>query len=337
MFNFIKKRWKLLLIVLLVASLTFVAFNNFYAGKAKKIETAHVKRGTLEEKLTISGTIDAEEKATLRFQTSGRLTWIGVKEGDYVKKYQSIASLDQREVRKTLDKYLNTYMSERADFDQATKDEYKDQVISDAIKRTLNKAQYDLSSAVLDVELKNLSVEFANLWTPIEGIVTKVGAPYAGVNITPATAEFEIVNPNTVYFSANADQTEVVSLTSGLAGDLTLDPYPDATLSGSIKNISFTPKTGETGTVYNVKFIFSDDNSGYKYRLGMGGDLTFVTKKKEDVLYLPNKFVKSENGKKYVKVIRDGKDEKIFVETGMETDNNIEISAGLNADEIVHD
>ncbi|MBM3283395.1 efflux RND transporter periplasmic adaptor subunit [Candidatus Gottesmanbacteria bacterium] len=336
MIGFIKKRIKSILLVIIITILIIAGWQNFSLQQEKKQETAKVKRGTLEEKLTISGTIDVEEMATLRFQTSGRLTWVGVKEGDYVKKYQAIASLDQREVRKTLEKYLNTYSSERRDFDQTIIDDYKDKVITDAIKRAKEKAQFDLNSAVLDVELKNLAIEFSNLWTPIEGIVTKILAPYAGVNITPATAEFEIVNPKTVYFSANADQTEVVKLAEGKQGELVLDAYPDATVNGSIKTISFIPKSGETGTVYSVKFVFWEDNSTYKYRIGMGGDLTFILERKEDVLYLPIKFVKSEDGKKYVQVKQGNKMEKVTVEVGMETDNNIEITSGIKVNDKVY-
>lgn len=338
MFGFIKKRFKLLIFIVIVFLIAGYSYNNFAGSQQnKKTESAKVKRGTLKEELTISGTIDAEEKVTLRFQTSGRLVWVGVKEGDYVKKYQGIAALDQRELKKELEKELNDYLAYRWDFEQETRDDYKDKVITDAIKRIKEKAQFDLNTSVLDVEIQNLAVEFANLWTPIEGIVTRVSSLYAGVNITPSQAEFEIVNPKTVYFSALADQTEVTKLYDGLVGELVLDAYPEVTISGNIKNISFIPKAGETGTVYLVKFIFSEDNSNYKYRLGMGGDLTFVLKEKEDVLYLPNKFVKSENGKKYVKVGKDGKTEKVFVETGMETDTNIEITSGITVGATIYD
>lgn len=337
MINFIKRRWKLIFIILILMIVGFAVYSNFTSSNAKKVETSKVKRGTLEETMTISGTMDADEKANLRFQTSGRLSWVGVKEGDYVKKYQSLASLDQREVKKNLQKELNDYLTSRATFDQTTKDDYRDKVITDTVKRLLDKAQWSLNNSVLDVEIQNLSVEYSNLWTPIEGIVTKVGAPYAGMNITPATSEIEVINPKTVFFSANADQTEVTKLAEGKEGSLSLDAYPDATISGRIKSISFTPKTGETGTVYGVKFIFNEDNSIYKYRMGMGGDLTFVLKQKEDVLYLPVKFIKGENGKKYIKMTKNGREEKIYVETGMETDTSIEIVSGLAEGDIVHD
>ncbi len=319
-----------ILLVILIIAFGFGGYNYFIARKTNsKTDTVRVKRGYLEEKLTISGTVDAEEKVTLRFQSSGRLNWIGVKEGDYVKKYQRVASLDQKEVKKKLQKEINDYLNSRWDFEQKNRDDYRDKVITDTIKRIKEKAQFDLNNAVLDVEIQNLSVELSYLSSPIEGIVTKISSPYAGINIIPTQAEFEIINPNTVFFSAVADQTEVVRVKEGMKGELTLDAFSESTLSGSIKNISFTPKSGETGTVYNVKFTFDNNNSDYKYRIGMGGDLTFVLKSKNDVLYLPIKYVKTENGKKYVKIKSQDQSIKAYVETGMETDDEIEIVKGV--------
>ncbi len=337
MITFLKKRYKLILIIALLVFGGFLCYRNFFAAKnGKKVDSVKVKRGTLEEILTISGQVEADEKVTLRFQTSGRLAWVGVKEGDYVKKYQSIASLDQREMKMNLDKYLNTYMSERWDFEQ-TRDDYKDTFITDKIKRIKEQTQFDLNNTVTDVEIKNLAIELANMFTPIEGIVTRVASPYAGVNVTATQAEFDIVNPKTVYFSALADQTEVTELFDGKPGELTLDAYPESTFSGTIKNISFNPKSGETGTVYAVKFLFDGDNTGYKYRLGMAGDLSFVTKRKEDALYLPTKFVKDDKSKKYVQIKKNGQTEKVYVETGMETDSSIEITKGVTEGTIVFD
>lgn len=315
-----------------------MAYRNFVLPTTtKKITTAKVKQGDLAQTLTISGSINADEHVTLRFQTSGRLSWVGVKEGDYVKKYQSVASLDQREVKKNLENELNDYLKTRWDFEEAQRETYKDKVLTNTIKRILEKTQFDVNKSVLDVEIENLSVEYANLWTPIEGIVTRVGSPYAGVNITATQAEFEIVNPKTIYFSATADQSEVVSLLKGMNGDLVLDAYPDATISGIIRDISFTPKSGETSTVYEIKFDFPNNNDDYKYRLGMAGDLTFVTKSRTNVLSVPTKFVKTQNGKKYLNVKRNGKEEKAEVAIGIETDIETEITSGVATGETVYD
>ncbi|KKR31638.1 MAG: Efflux transporter, RND family, MFP subunit [Candidatus Gottesmanbacteria bacterium GW2011_GWC2_39_8] len=328
------KKFYFTIIILLFAG--YISYTRFFQTPAKKSDTAKVKFGTLQETMTISGSIDAEERATLRFPTSGRLAFVGVKEGDKVKKYQTIASLDQVSLKKTLEKEMNDYLTARSDLDQAH-DTYKSQIMTDSIYRIINGYQQTLNKSVLDVELQKLSVDYANLWSPIDGIVTKVDAPFPGVNTTPTQAEFEILNPNTVYFSATADQSEVVKLKELMKGELILDSYPDTTIKGSIEKISFIPKSGETGTVYEVKFIFPNDNSDYKYRIGMAGDLSFITKEKKKVLYIPDKFITNLNGKKTVTVKRKGKEEKVGVRTGMETDSGTEIISGLSVGETVYD
>lgn len=331
------KNKKLLIVILFLIITSFLLYRNFTSSaKTKKIESTKVKQGTLEEKMTISGSIEGDEHVTLRFQTSGRLAWVGVKEGDYVKKFQTIASLDKREMQKKLQSELYDYMKTRWDFEEAKKDTYKDKLVTDTVKRILEKNQFDLNKAVLDVELLDISNEFANLWSPIEGLVTKVGSPYSGVNITPSTAEFEIVNPKTIYFAATADQNEVTRLSKNMSGELILDAYPEATISGIIKDISFVPKTGETSTVYAVKFVFENDNSNYKYRISMAGDLSFVVQKKENVLYVPIKFVRTQNNKKYLKIKRNGNEENREVTAGMETDSDIEITSGVTLGETIY-
>lgn len=344
MFSFLKRKKILFIGIILFLLLGFFGYFQTLGKKNQiKPDKTTVRKGSLEEKLTISGEIDATEKTTLRFQTSGRLSWVGVKEGDIVKKYQSVASLDKREVEKNLKKKLLAYMDERWTFEQAQDDKSvfgRRRVdvpgLTDAERRILDQAQFHLDSTVLDVEIQSLALEYSLLWTPIDGIVTRIGQPFSGVNITPANAEFDILNPKTFFFSATADQSEVVKLSEGMAGQLVLDSYPESTMSGTIANISFIPKSGETSTSYKVKFVFPLNDSTRIFRLGMGGDLTVVTKHLDDVLYIPIKYVKSENGKKYVFVQKANKSEKNFITTGMETDDYIQIISGLSEGDFVY-
>ena len=332
-FKYIKKHW--LIVIILVFLLGFGLYKQV-AQSTKEGEASYkVKKQNLKETLTFAGEIDAEEKVTLRFQTSGRLNWIGVKEGDFVKKFQTIAVLDQRDVKKRLEKTLQDYLTERADFDQDI-DDYK-VITNDEVKRILEKSQYGLNKSVLDVELQNLAVEFSNLFTPIEGVVTKISSPYAGVNITPAQAEFEVVNPNSIYFSAVIDQTELVGLEEGKGGILTLDPYPDENVDVKIESISFAPIEGESGTVYEAKLFFDVDNSSYKYRLGMTGDVEFVLREIKNIIAVPSEFVISEGNKRYVTVDENGKKVKSYVTTGEIIDDFTQIKSGLEEGDVIYD
>lgn len=342
-FGVIKKRWYL--IVVLVVVIIGGAYNkNTSSVKNAKEKVYHVKKQTIQDTLSLSGEIDATEDVILRFQNSGRLAAVGVKEGDVVKKYQWIASLDQRELEKNLKKYLNSYASTRWDFDQ-TKDDKNIKNIGGltndqrvAALRVLDKAQFDLNSAVLDVELREIALQYAHLYSPIEGIVVRVGSPYPGVNITPTQAEFEIVNPKTIYFSAEADQTDVVKLKNDMDGEISLDAYPESALKGVISSIAFIPKTGETGTVYGVKMsIGEDDNVNYKYRLGMTGDANFVLSERTGVVAVPTTFIKTENGKKVVTVLKNSNKIKQEITTGDTFDSSVEVTSGLMEGDTIYD
>ncbi|MFA5770235.1 MAG: efflux RND transporter periplasmic adaptor subunit [Patescibacteria group bacterium] len=332
--KFFKKRWYLILIVVLIASFIFYKKSTATAAK-NKVDSYVIKRENLKEILTLSGEIDASEKATLKFQTSGRLAWVGVKEGDYVKKYQGIASLDQRDVKKTLEKKLLAFSKTRWDFDQ-TKDDNKD-VLTDKIKRVLDKAQFDLTSSILDVELQNLTLEYSYLSSPIEGIVTHVSVPFAGVNVTPAGADFEIVNPKTLYFSVAAEQGDVINLREGAAGEISFDAFPEKKFKADLYYVSFSPKSGETGTVYELRLKLNDQVQALPLRLAMTGDVDFLIKEENNVLSVPSSFIKKDGKGSYVYSGNPSKKVKKYIEISEEIDGKYIITNGLQEKEIIYD
>ena len=341
MFKALRKRWYLIVIIL--AIIGFLLYRqNATKVKATKQTTHKVTKKTIKDTLSLSGKIEATEKVALRFQSSGKLTWVGVKEGDYVKKYQTLATLDQRDIQKRLQKYLNTYSQQRLTFDQ-TKDDDREVIIGlltpDQRQRTMRayeKSQFDLNNSVLDVELQSIAAESANLISPIDGVVTHADTLQAGVNITPATAEFDIVNPDTLYFSALADQTEVVKLSEGMLGSIIFDAFDDAEpVSTEIRSISFVPKDGETGTVYELKLPVTLDNKGY--RLGMTGDVDFVLTEHPNVLAVPVKYISNEGDKQFVYKLVNGTAEKTYIETGLSDDTYTEVTSGLKEGDTVYD
>jgi len=336
----LKRRW-----ILVTAIIAIVAIGWFFLkGNEPRVnssKTYKVTEGTIQESLSLSGEINAHEMAVLRFQTSGRLNWVGVKEGDYVKKYQGIASLDVRDVKNKLTQYLNSYVSERDDYDQSLDDNLRTinegatELARDAAKRLLNKAQNDLDNSVLAVELQKLAQEYAYLYTPVEGVVVSAQSPLPGVNVTPSQAEFIIINPNTLYFSATADQTDVVNLHEGMTGGVTFDSFPDKAFTGEVESISFTPDKNETGTVYRIKVAVTPQLD--ELRMGMTGDISFPVGAKRKILQVPSTVIKTEKDTEYVVIQENGKKVKRVIQSGENFDDMTEVVSGLKKGELVYD
>lgn len=334
--SLLKRHWKKLVALGAVLLVGFLVYFLWYLpSQAQTAETTTVKQGDLKEELTIPGEIDAEEHAVLQFQTAGQLSWVGVKVGDTVKKYQGVASLDTRSVQKNLQKALEAYKQDRNAHEQS-KDDYDDST-NDEFRRLMENAQAGLNSAVLDVELQDLALKYANIWSPIDGLVVRVETPHTGVNIIPSQAEFEIINPNTIFFKATADQTEVSKINEGDAVELVLDAFPEDSFKGTVKKIAFIPTINDSGTNYEVEISMQKGNFGNKYKIGMTGDATFITKERQNALFVPIKFVKQEGSKKYLSVKRGDKIEKSFITTGIETDNDVEVKTGVKKGDVVID
>jgi RND family efflux transporter MFP subunit len=337
--TFFQKHKKTLIVVTILTVLVFggrfILAKDSQVPRGKKEVIGTVKRENLKKEIKLSGTIQAQEDVTLRFQTSGLLNWVGVKEGDSVKKWQALASLDTRSLKKSLEKEMNDYLSERWDFEQ-TQDDYEQtrekHLVTDEIQRILDKAQFDLNNIVIDYELADLAIRLSTLTTPISGIVISIDQPFSGVNITPATAEFRVVNPQTLYFSAEVDEEEIALLKEDLPATITIDSYPDEKLSSQITYISLDPLSTGTTISYQVKFNLPPDRNS-KYRLNMSGDAHVILEELKDALVIPIKYLDQEEDQFFVFIKKEDQVEKQKVETGLETDTKVQILEGLNESE----
>lgn len=333
-----KFRWLGIIIALAVAGGFFLSKSNA-EKKENSYKTFTAVKGNLENSISASGKITGEEKATLRFQSSGQLAWVGVKEGDFVQKWQALASLDKNTLEKQLRQELIDYENERYDMDEERKDnnissnQFDGFTMSDNLKYDLLRSQNTLNRTILDVELSSLAMKYATLITPIEGIITKIDTHYAGINITPAGSEFEVVNPAFLIFEAYIDETDIAKINTGNTVSILLDAFPDKKLSGTISFIGFTStNTSGGGTAFPTKIIPSDTEG---LRIGMNGDIDIVTSSKKQVLIVPIEAVREKDQAKYVWQKLDSDFVKTEVETGEENDDSVEILSGLAPEDIV--
>ncbi len=305
----------------------------------KKVQTVEVTRGDLEKNLVLAGKIAAQDYAILRFQGSGELAWLGVKEGDRVKKWQAVASLKKESLKKSLQKEANDYLTSRWNFEdlqdqyRQTRDSY---LITDEMQRILDRQQFSLNNAVLDYELADLAVKYASLVSPIEGIVTNLDYPSSGINITPTNFSITVVNPNSLYFRSEVDEQDVVNLKPDQPAKISLDSFEDESFDSKITQIAFTPVEGQTATVYELKFLLDQQNPDLKYKIGMNGDVTINLLKVNDVLYLPIEAIFEENGQSFVYLkSKTAIPEKREIQTGLENDSYVEITSGLAENDLV--
>lgn len=330
-----KKVFWVIFVIALAAS--FLVWRFIFNKNSGSLATTTIQKGTVAEELILSGEVKADKDASLSFSSSGKIAWIGVKEGDEVKKGQALAKLDTVYLNSALQSARASLRLYDATVDRVhddVKNHSSDETWLQRDTRTTAEATKDKAyEAVVQAEdaLKN-----STLLSPFAGVATFVGDFFPGVNVMYTDQIVEIVDPATIYFSVSADQNEVTKLKNGQKVKMVLDSYADRELEGEIIYIGLTPKEGETGAVYDVKVKFTG-NTGLlsSLKVGMTGDAKFVVSEKSDVLYVPPKFLGSDLQGRYLKV--SSRNNKVYVVMGLEGEERVEVSGNIKEGDTVYE
>lgn len=330
--TFLQKRWKIVIVAVLI--LTGILFFGLRSKNAD-IKTSTIQRGNLSEELILSGEINATNYAKLLFETSGKIVYVGVEEGESVKRGRLISKLDTTVLNSSYQialSNLRIYSATAENVLDQVKGHNDDETYAQKDQRTTAEANKDKAYEAVISAKRNLNG--ASLYAPFDGTITFLAHPFTGVYTNIGTVEAEIIDPKTIYFGVLADQTEVTKLTVGQKVRIVLDAFEDKEYQGSVRNISFTPKIGEAGSVYLIKVNFETDEY-LNFKIAMSGDAKFTVSEKENILYVPFNYVKQDKQGKYLKVNRKG--EKVYIETGIESEDNIEVIGDIIEGQTIYD
>lgn len=319
------KYWKVALIALIIITLIL----NYILNKNKGLKITNIVRGDLKEEMILSGSINAVNYAKLSYETSGKIIYVGVKDGDKVYKGKLLSKLDTTVLNSSYQIALSNLRATEAtvgNIHDQVKNHSSDETFAQKDLRTTAEVNKDKAYEAVISAKRNL--DGASIYAPFNGIVTNIVHPFAGVFTSIGATEVEVLDPETMYISATIDQSDILSLIDKKDGEIIFDAYLDESYKGKIESISYAPKAGENGTVYEVKISIVDINKIYsKLRIGMTADVKFVLKNKQNILIVPTQYIKDDIKGKYLFVGQ--KTNKVYVETGIENDKGVEVSGNI--------
>ena len=324
-------RHKIISIIVLVAIIIIGIIVWPKGGKPVLTETASIQ--DVIKTVSVTGTIDAQTSVNLTFQLGGTLTYLGVKNGDAVKAYQTIATLDQRTVQKNLQIALANYSQQRNSFETNMENSNPNNLdvnnLNLQLKRILQDNQFDLDKAVYSVELQDLVRQQSILTTPIAGIVTRADVATAGVNVNPTTT-FTITDPNSLDFKMEVDEADIGQIKYGQIATASLDSFPNDNLKLTVDNIDFVSHlTTSGGNTFFVKANLPQNNN---YRVGMNGNADIIINAKYNVLTIQSSDV-IDNNYVYVKTTKGFVKTKLVL--GLQNDTQAQVLSGLSEGDTV--
>lgn len=334
--DYIKKLGKWFWVILVIA---IIVVWRILAGanKSVKVQTVKITQGDLVQTVSTSGTIKANQYSQLTFPTGGKIAGVFVKSGDMIKKGKWIAQLDSIPLNAIYEQALNTYRSYQAVAEQAldsVKGHSSDESFAQKVTRTTAEVNRDNAYNAVLAAQDNLAN--AVIYAPFDGIMDTVNPNSPGIAVVAGTANYTIVNPDTVYFDSEVDETDLPNISVGQKVIIKLDAYSDENFEGKVSNIgivSFTSSTG--GNAYHVR-ISLPKNENMKFRVGMQGDSDIVFNTISDITKISSSAVVTEGNKSYVWVMSGGKSKKVEIEIGQTSSDETIVKSGLtNGEEVI--
>ncbi|HOX95987.1 MAG TPA: efflux RND transporter periplasmic adaptor subunit [Candidatus Woesebacteria bacterium] len=138
-----------------------------------------------------------------------------------------------------------------------------------------------------------------------------------------------IKNPDGQYqATVSLTEVDVTTVKSTQKVTLTMDAYPDATLTGSVLAVNTSGSVSSGVTSYTATILL--DNTTLDLYTNMAVSSTIITSSEENVLLVPTTAIQSDAEKSYVEVLKDGKVTQITVEIGNSNDSQTVIKSGLS-------
>ena len=289
------------------------------APRALRVAVLELVPERLVERLSTTGTVRAAEQVELVSEISGKVEEILFREGSRVTAGQLLLKIDDTELQAERERAV--YRVELAERREAQRKQLSDEGV-------ISVDEYDLALNQLNVLRSELRVIEAQL------LKTEIRAPFSGVVGLRYVSQGSYLSPQKRI--ATLQDVDPVKIDFSVP-----EKYASRMRPGG--EISFRVRGDErtfTGTIYAVEPSVDADTRSLQLRAessnpdralvpGAFADVELVIAEIDDALTVPSIAVIPELGGRKVFVLEDGKAAPRPVETGIRTDERVQITSGL--------
>lgn len=210
----------------------------------------------------------------------------------------------------------------------------------ESTRDNVNQAGIQLELAKMDLESAKEDLDDYILYAPYDGIVIssdfEVGKQAAGSAMISLISDEFIVK-------VTVSENDISKISEGNEALITLDAYSDLEFNGRVVKI-IPVSTNDSGIISFEVLIEFETEKDIDIYYGLSANASIITRKAENVLYVPIQSVYKEDGKSYVDLlISDQVDtenlsqavEKVEVTTGINDYLYIEVTSGLKERDII--
>jgi RND family efflux transporter MFP subunit len=345
----IKKAVLWLVVIGFLAGAVFFLKDVFNPGVEVRVASAvFTSPAQAQAVLTASGYVVARRKAAVASKGTGRLVYLGVEEGDQVKKGQVIARLEDDDVLASLRRARADLAAAEAELNDARQSLNRQKLLLD--RALVAQAEYDsaearfkrvmatIDSARFAVREAEVAVDYTRIIAPFDGTVLRknadvgeIMAPLAGAASSRA-AVVTIADMSSLEVDADVAEANITRVKIDQPCEIRLDAYPDQAYQGQVNKIVPTADRAKATVMVKIRF------KSYDRRVlpEMSAKVTFLAREladqkgpNESLLTVPAAAVALRNGRQVVYQITEDRAVEVPVTIGRSMGSVVEIKQGL--------
>jgi len=348
------------------------SLNKRMGGKETPIEVSAEPafQGTLTQRVSTQGRVYTYEQTDITNEIAGILTEMNVRDGDFVEEGDVIARIDDREHKLSYEDAKSKYMVAKADLvsqdvtlDQlernslgpneeieALDQQYElgeidrtdyerqrfnlelKQIRSGELREQVLSAKF-VDTALVNMEKAALTLEKCAVVAPFDGYIFEV-AVSEGTRLAGGTKICRLVGTSDLVLKAQVLESEVGAVQVGRPATMRFTALEDlGWVKGEVVAVSPTVNEEEK----TVETIVRIDNPDKRIRPGMYAEVKIDARDYEDRLLVPKlAIITRDNRRLLFKVGDDSRAKWIYVKTGVENEEYIEVlDGGLQPGEMV--
>lgn len=335
---------KILTIIAIVAFIVFVAFrlkankeviseNTEKALNVEKYQFVPVNVFQVETEdnvLSVEelGSFGSRQELTVNSNTSGQLTSLSVREGQYISKGTLIARIDHT----ALNAQLSTLRISLANAQKDLERIQNANAVGATTKMQIEQAQLQVDNIQSNITNVLEQIKFYTITAPMSGYVNKVMLE-KGSYAMPGTPIVELIDINTIKLVVNVDERVVPLLKIGKNVSVTTEVFPDKVFNGKISKINVK---ADLSKKFEIEIDIPNPNNQLK--AGMYGKVKFDNLSSAHAFYIPRSAVVGSvhDAQVFVVNVADSTVQLVPISVGGYQGNDIEVLQGLNVgDEVV--
>jgi RND family efflux transporter MFP subunit len=254
---------KVIIIIVAVALMGAIVWT--LASNKKEIDSRkEVKTFTQEIAVTVSpvemietngqlqlvGTAEPNRQVKVASESSGKITELKFKLGDYVNKGTVLAKVDDVYKRLDLENAQLTFDNNKEDYER-----YQNLIKGDAASETqLRDKQLAFENSKIQLENAKKQLDDTQITAPFGGYITSQNTEL-GAFVNAGTVIAEMVDIAQLKISLAVSESNVYALRTGQEVNVTTSVYPDVSYTGTVSHIS---PQGDNAHIYPVEIVMAN-------------------------------------------------------------------------------